>query len=84
MNTRLDSHTDVKPKHETSSGDYIDPVQSPPTERYPSTRLGRLASWMAARVKAHEDRVSSLRVYSQHRLDGRVTGERKVAEPASQ
>ena len=79
MNTKSDPDTNLNARYETSRRDCTDPVRSPSAVRYLSARLGRLGAWMAAHMKAHEDRVSSLRVYSQHRLDGRVTGERKDA-----
>ena len=79
MNTQFDPDTNANAKHESSRGDCTDPVRSPSAVRYLSARLGRLGAWVAARMKAHEDRVSSLRVYSQYRLDGQVSGRRKDA-----
>lgn len=79
MNSKFNPDIDVNTNNETGCIDCPDPAQPPSTARYPSSRLGRLGAWMAARMKAHEDRVSSLRVYSQHRLDGRVTNGRKDA-----
>lgn len=79
MNTKFDSDIEVNANTKTSRGDCTDPVRSSSTGRYLSVRLGRLGAWMAARLKAHEDRVLSLRVYSQHRLDGRVSDERQDA-----
>ena len=74
MNTKFDPDTNANAKYKTSRDNCTDSVRSPSAARYLSARLGRLGAWMAARLKAHEDRVASLRVYNQHRLDGRVSG----------
>ena len=75
MKTQFNPDNNANAKHKNSRGDCTDPVQSPSL----SARLGRLGAWMAAHMKAHEDRVSSLRVYSQYRLDGRISDRRKDA-----
>ena len=69
MNTKHDPVIDNDANNESGRGNRTDTVRSPWTARYLSARLGRLGAWMAACMKAHEDRVLSLRVYSQHRLD---------------
>ncbi len=76
MNTKSETDIDVNANTETRREDCTDPVQSPAQSRPLSARLGRLGAWMAARIKAHEDRIISLRIYRQDRLDGRVTDER--------
>ncbi len=75
MNTQLDPDTNANAKYETSRGGCTDPVRPPSL----SARLGRLGAWMAARIKAHEDRIISLRIYRQDRLDGGVNDGRKDA-----
>ncbi len=75
MNTQFDPDTNANAKYETGRGVCTDPVRPPSM----SARLVRLGAWMAARMKAHEDRVASLRVYREHRLDGRVSGGRTDA-----
>lgn len=77
MNTKSHPDSDVDANNENRHGDCTDPEQSPSTARYLSKRIGRLGAWLAARMKAHEDRVSSLRVYHQRRVDGPVTKARR-------
>ena len=77
MNTRFDSDIDVNANGEGCREDCTDQVQSLSSARYFSRGLWRLVEWLAARMKAHEDRVLSLRVYSQRRLDGLVHDARK-------
>ena len=79
MNTKSETDIDVNASTETRREDCTDPVQSPSQVRPLSARLARLGVWVAARMKAHEDRMISLRVYRQDRLDGGVSGERKDA-----
>jgi len=84
MNSKMDTEIDVNTSNESYRAECTDPVQPPSTARYLSTCLKRLGNWMTARIKAHEDRVSSLRVYSQHRLDGALTTSATTREHASQ
>jgi hypothetical protein len=75
MNAQFDPDTNANAKCDTGREDCTDPVQPPSL----SARLGRLGAWMAARIKAHEDRIISLRIYRQDRLDGGVSDGRKDA-----
>ena len=77
MKTRFDPDIDVNANAESGPEDCTDQVQSLSPAKYFSGRLWRLREWAAARIKAHEDRVLSLRVYSQRRLDGLVNDARK-------
>lgn len=79
MNSKSETDIDVNANTETRREDCTDTVQSPAQARPLSARLARLGAWMEARIKAHEDRMISLRVYRQDRLDGGVSDGRKDA-----
>lgn len=77
MNTKIDRVIDADTDKQTGREDRTHSVQSSSTAGCLPLRLGRLGAWIAARIRDHEYRVISLRVYSQQRLDGRVDGRRK-------
>lgn len=79
MSTRFDQDMNVSAKRETRHDGCTNPVQSQQTPRYLSTGLRGLGRWITARIKAHEDRMISLRVCRQDRLDGGVSDGRKDA-----
>ena len=70
---KKDNELNVKIDANDASADDTRIVPSAITNsRYISENLGKLKLWMRARLNSHDQRVSSLRVYRQNRLDGRV------------
>ena len=70
---KKDNELNVKIDANDASADDTRIVPSAITNsRYISENMGKLKLWMRARLNSHDQRVSSLRVYRQNRLDGRV------------
>lgn len=68
METSFDTSIEPRAKAHGEARNRRQPAQ--PASHWRDSRLGRLAGWMLACLQAHEDRVLSLRVYSQRRVDG--------------
>ena len=79
MDSKFDSDIVVDANNAKHRGDCTNPVLSKPSTRQLAAAARRLGAWITAGIKAHEDRVFALRVYSQRRQDRRIISIRKDA-----
>ena len=69
MSTKPAPEIDRNTNDESSPGGCMNRAQSRSATYHLRMSLRRLGTWLVRCFKAHEDRILSLRVYSQHRLD---------------